>query len=183
MRSVKVVAYDSIWQHLYLDEMNKLKEIFKGQMIEIFHIGSTAVPGLVSKPIIDMMLVVKDISQVDLLNEPLIRLGYEPKGENGIKGRRYFQKGQDNRSHHLHIYQTGDENIKRHLAFRDYLRTFSGEAERYGHLKAELAKLYLFDIDSYIAGKNIFVQVMEIKALDWYDVQLEKKEQLILKFP
>lgn len=148
-----------------------MEAIFKELLVSIHHIGSTAVPGLAAKPVLDIMIVVKDIVQVDDVNDSLMEIGYEPKGENGIKGRRYFQKGGDMRTHHLHVYAEGDMNITRHLVFRDYLRTFSGEAERYGHLKLELAKLYPSDIESYINGKNIFVQVMEIKAMDWYNLQ------------
>ncbi len=169
MRRVEVMPYDSIWQHLYLEEKKRLEAIFKNQLVAIHHIGSTAVPGLAAKPVIDIMIIVEDIEQMDKLNDQLIAIGYEMKGENGITGRRYFQKGGDMRSHHLHVYAEGDVNIKRHLAFRDYLRAFSGEAERYGHLKSELAKLYPSDITSYINGKDIFVQVMEMKAVDWYD--------------
>ncbi|KAA1039283.1 GrpB family protein [Macrococcus equipercicus] len=169
MRRVIVEPYDSIWQHLYIEEARKLRDVFKDQLVAIHHIGSTAVPGLAAKPVIDIMPVVKDLASVDDLTDCLTALGYTVHGENGIPGRRYFQKGGDNRTHHVHVYQKGDANIVRHLAFRDYLRTFRGEMERYQALKFELAQRYPFDIASYIEGKNIFVLVMEQKALSWYN--------------
>jgi len=171
MRKVEVLPYDSIWPHLYLEEKKKTEAIFGNQLVSIHHIGSTAVPGLAAKPILDIMIVVAEIERVDEVNNSLMEIGYEAMGENGIKRRRYFQKGGDMHTHHLHVYAEGDMNITRHLAFRDYLRAFSGEAERYGHLKLELAKIYPSDIESYISGKDIFVQVMEIKAMDWYHLQ------------
>ncbi|TDM00786.1 GrpB family protein [Macrococcus carouselicus] len=177
MRRVNVIPYDSIWQHLYLGEVQLLKGLFEDELIEIHHIGSTAVPGLAAKPIIDILLVVKKIDHVDILNGQLEAIGYKTKGENGIKGRRYFEKGGMNRTHHLHVYQENNDHIRRHLAFRDYLRNFSGEAERYGQLKMELAKLYPFDIDSYIAGKDIFVRVVEVKAINWYDRKSGEKTE------
>ncbi|TDM10552.1 GrpB family protein [Macrococcus lamae] len=179
MRRVVVQPYDSIWQHLYIEEARKLREIFKDQLMAIYHIGSTAVPGLAAKPIIDIMPVVKDIEAIDQLTERMMALGYEAKGENGISGRRYFQKGGDDRTHHVHVYQQGNPEVTRHLAFRDYLRTFRGEMERYQHLKVELAKLYPFDIDSYVEGKNVFILVMEQKALSWYNSSLKQTDEMI----
>lgn len=110
----------------------KLNQILKNEIIDIHHIGSTSVPGLSAKPIIDIMPVVKDINIVDKYNEEMQGIGYEPKGENGISGRRYFEKGGDNRTHHVHIYQVGSYEIKRHLAFRDYLREHIEVKKVYG---------------------------------------------------
>ena len=122
MRKVEVKLYDGKWGSMFEEESRRLYEIFGAEIIELHHIGSTSVKGLHAKPIIDLMPVVKDIHRMNDYNTAMIAIGYEPKGENGIAGRRYFQKGGDHRTHHVHMYAWGHSEIKRHLAFRDYLR-------------------------------------------------------------
>ncbi|MFP7298973.1 GrpB family protein [Neobacillus niacini] len=168
MRKVEVCSYSEKWAQMFLEEAEKLKQIFGNEIVDIHHIGSTSVPGLKAKPIIDIMPVVKNINSVDKHNTVMQEIGYNPKGENGIAGRRYFQKGGDNRSHHIHIYQTGSKEIKRHLAFRDYLRTHPDAKIAYGDLKEKLAQQFPYDIDSYINGKDQLAKEIERRALDWY---------------
>ena len=168
MRKVEVCSYSQNWSELFEEESEKLNLILGNEMIEIHHIGSTAVAGLYAKPIIDILPVVKDINIVEKYYEEMIRIGYEPKGENGIPGRRYFQKGGDNRTHHIHIYQIGSSEIKRHLAFRDYLRNHPDVKQSYGELKIKLAQQFPYDITSYINGKQNLVKVIEKRAMDWY---------------
>lgn len=124
--------------------------------------------GLNAKPIIDILPIVKDINIVQKYEEEMISIGYEPKGENGIPGRRYFQKGGDNRTHHVHIYQIGSSEIKRHLAFRDYLRNHPDVKKCYGELKMILAQQFPYDIEAYINGKENLVREIEKRAMDWY---------------
>jgi GrpB-like predicted nucleotidyltransferase (UPF0157 family) len=168
MRNVEVIPYDERWTSMYEEEAHKLRLIFGEQLVAIYHIGSTSVPGLEAKPIIDIMPVVKDIKLVDEFNQSMQKIGYEPKGENGIPGRRYFQKGGDNRTHHVHVYQVGSLHIERHLAFRDYLRTHPIKAKQYGYLKRKLAQEFPHDIGSYIDGKEHLVMKIEQQALEWY---------------
>jgi GrpB-like predicted nucleotidyltransferase (UPF0157 family) len=153
---------------MFREEAYKLHDIFRGEIVVIHHIGSTSVPGLKAKPIIDIMPAVKDINIVDKYNKAMQDIGYEPKGENGIPGRRYFQKGGDNRSHHVHIYQLGNYEIVRHLAFRDYLRTHPDAKKKYGELKERLAQQFPYDIESYIGSKERLVAEIERQAIDWY---------------
>lgn len=116
-------------------EAEKIKEILKEEIIEIHHIGSTAIPGLKSKPIIDIMPIVKDIENINKYNEKMFEIGYEALGELGMKGRRYFRKGGENRTHQLHILQADNfTQIERHLAVRDYLNSHNGVAEEYKDL-------------------------------------------------
>jgi GrpB-like predicted nucleotidyltransferase (UPF0157 family) len=168
LRKVEVCSYSENWPILFWEEAEKLKNIFGKEIIAIHHIGSTSVPDLKAKPIIDIMPVVRNLDAVDMHNQEIIDLGYIPKGENGISGRRYFQKGGDNRTHHVHIYQVGSDGIKRHLAFRDYLRSHPDERVVYGELKEKLAQQFPYEIDSYIAGKERLVREIEEKALRWY---------------
>ncbi|WP_087973529.1 GrpB family protein [Oceanobacillus rekensis] len=168
MRKVEVCSYNEKWPLMFAEEVEKLKLIFENEIIYIHHIGSTSVQGLKAKPIIDIMPVVKDIDLIDKYNKEMQAIGYEPKGENGIPKRRYFQKGGNNRSHHVHIYQVGSYEIERHLAFRDYLRNHQDVKNSYGDLKEKLSQQFPNDIESYINGKASLVQDIEEKALDWY---------------
>ncbi|PAV29138.1 hypothetical protein CIL05_12100 [Virgibacillus profundi] len=169
MRKVEVCSYSEKWSLMFVEEVEILKFIFGNEIVDIHHIGSTSVPGLKAKPILDIMPVVKDIDLVDKYNPEMGINGYEPKGENGIPGRRYFQKGGDNRSHHVHIYQVGSCEIKRHLVFRDYLQRNLEVKKSYGELKERLAQQFPYDIKSYINGKEHLVKEIEVKALNWYE--------------
>ncbi|MDQ0352492.1 GrpB-like predicted nucleotidyltransferase (UPF0157 family) [Alkalibacillus filiformis] len=169
MRKIEVVPYQDRWPEMYEKESTKLKSLLSDEYIDIHHIGSTSVLVLKAKPIIDILMVVKAIEAVDQYNEQLISIGFMPKGENGIEGRRYFQKGGDNRSHHLHIFQTGSPHIKRHLAFRDYLRHSPQVSEQYGELKERLSRLHPYDPKAYVHGKEEKVQEIERLAMKWAD--------------
>ena len=120
---VTVVAYDPSWIVEYEKEAKRISGILGENVVEIYHIGSTSVPGLAAKPIIDIMPVVKSLERVDAVSEEFESIGYEYLGEFGMTGRRYLRKGGDERTHQVHIFQREDQkNIRRHLAFRDYLR-------------------------------------------------------------
>lgn len=172
---VEVVKYDKEWPMLYEKEANKIKKILNDELVQIYHIGSTSVENLSAKPIIDIMVVVKDINKVDNYNKNFIALGYEAKGEYGIPGRRYFRKGTEIRTHHVHIFEESNRlDIERHLAVRDYLRSHPDMALEYGELKTKLALNYPNDIELYCDGKDSFVKEMERKALLWYRNEGEK---------
>lgn len=136
----------------------------------VHHIGSTAVYGLAAKPIIDIMPVVYNLEAVDNAALEFEKAGYEYMGEFGIAGRRYLRKGSDKRTHQIHIFaETNVNDIKRHLAFRDYLRVNKDVRDEYAKLKKELAKRYPDDIESYCDSKDEFVKAVEKDALAWYD--------------
>ncbi|MGP4075543.1 GrpB family protein [Halobacillus sp. K22] len=171
MRRVEVFLYDERWPLKFEKEKKKLWSIFQSEVIEIYHIGSTSVPGQKAKPVIDVMPIVKDIEQVDQYNQQMRMINYEARGEYGIPGRRFFQKGGDQRTHHVHVFEQGDENVKRHLAFRDYLRSHPEARKEYGNVKQRLAIQFPFDMDAYIEGKSDLVSEVERKALEWYVYQ------------
>lgn len=156
------------WKSDFETESKRLQAIFGAEVIDIHHIGSTSVCGLAAKPIIDIMPVVKDILQIDKYTDEMDRIGYKAKGENGIPGRRYFQKGGNDRTHHVHIYEQGSRDIERHLAFRDYLRVHPNIAKQYGDLKERLSNKFPDDIDAYIDGKAEFASEIERQAVEWY---------------
>lgn len=166
---IKIVEYSPEWEEMYERESGLISGILGNELVEIHHIGSTAVKGLAAKPVIDIMPVVKNIERVDRHNAEFEKLGYECMGELGIAGRRFFRKGGDNRTHHIHIFEESNrQDITRHLAVRDYLRTHEDARQAYGELKSKLAKLYSQDIEAYCDGKDDFVKSMEREALRWY---------------
>lgn len=167
MRKVEVMPYSESWNRDFEKEAVVLRGIFGAEMIEIHHIGSTSVQGLSAKPIIDIMPVVKDISKIDQYNGRMAAIGYEAKGENRIARRRYFQKGGDERTHHVHIYEVGSSEIERHLAFRNFLQTHPEKAKVYGDLKDKLAQQFPYDIEAYINGKAELAAQIEREAMEW----------------
>jgi len=166
---IKIIEHDPNWANVYLIEKQLLKEILQDDWINSFHIGSTSVPGLQAKPIINILLVVNSIVNLDHYTVEFESLGYEVMGEFGIKNRRYFRKGGQDRTHHIHAFQYDNvKEIERHLLFRDYLRLHPDICKSYGILKSDLAKQHPNNIEAYGNGKNAFVKNIEKKALLWH---------------
>ena len=167
VRIMEVVPYSPNWKEEFLSESEKISNIMKNEIINIYHIGSTAIPGIFAKPVIDILVEVKNINYIDNYNNEMERLGYIPRGEAGIEGRRYFLKGLYKRTHHVHIFETGNPEIKKHIDFRDYMVSHSEDAKRYEELKKELARKFRFDSTSYVAGKDSFIKDIDKKAAEW----------------
>lgn len=129
----------------------------------IHHIGSTSIPGLFAKPILDILPIVRSIQEVDQAITAMESLGYEAKGEYGMAFRRYFQKGKSIRTHHVHVYEEGDPEIDRYLKFRDWMRSHEHDAQAYANLKIELAARFPHDILKYCNGKDAFVASIDTK--------------------
>ena len=172
---ITVVDYNPLWIKKYEEESVLIKEILANNCIAIYHIGSTSITGLAAKPIIDIMVAVRSLEKVDCVEGDFSKIGYEYLGEFGIEGRRYLRKGGDERTHQIHIFQADDwNNIGRHLAFRDYMRTHEKEREKYAKIKIELAKKFPYDIDGYCDGKENFVREIEKLALSQFDGTWDK---------
>jgi GrpB-like predicted nucleotidyltransferase (UPF0157 family) len=168
-RKVEVVPYRIEWKALFEHEKQLIGEIFNQDEAEIYHIGSTSVPGLSAKPIIDIMLAANPLELVEKATPALESAGYSARGENGIPGRRYFQKIDENgiRKVHLHAFEKGSHQIYRHLVFRDYLRSHPEEARKYADVKEEAARNYEYAVESYIAAKSPAIIELEEKARRW----------------
>ena len=180
-RKIELAAHDPEWAAAFDIEAVRLKAVFQAELIAIHHIGSTAVPGIKAKPIIDIMIEVRDIEQVDGYNAAMQQLGYMAKGENGIDGRRYFRKGSDtHHTHHIHTYQTGHPEIGRHLNFRDYLIAHPQVAQAYSRLKEELAHKYKTEPPRYTNNKSDFIRDVEQKAAVWRRRQVLVTDRLYL---
>ncbi|MGB3403961.1 MAG: GrpB family protein [Microcoleaceae cyanobacterium] len=166
---VEVVPHNPDWKNLFAAEAKQWLNLLNSDVIAIHHIGSTAIPNIHAKPIIDLLIVVKDIDNVDKNNTAITAENYDIMGEFGIVGRRYFRKHNSagNRTHHIHIYQQDSPEIQRHLAFRDYMITHPEDAKEYSKLKQELALKHPEDIESYMDGKDQFIKDIDQKAVEW----------------
>jgi len=167
-RVIEVVDYDSSWKETFETEKVLLTKAIGINAVNIEHIGSTSVVGLAAKPVIDILIEVSDLKELDASNDKIEALGYEIKGENGISGRLYFQKGGNQRSHHVHAFQTNDLHLHRHRAFKEYLIAHSEIASEYGSLKKEAASKSDNNINLYMELKNNFIQKHEKLALEWF---------------
>jgi len=163
MQKVEVVPHNPEWRSLFQQEADAITLPLGANFAAIHHIGSTSIPGIFAKPIIDILIEVENIQQVDEQVTAMENLGYAAMGEFGIPGRRYFRKDntEGDRTHHVHIFQVGSPEIGRHLAFRDYLIAHPQEAQVYSELKQQLAKAYPHDIEAYMDGKDAWIKVID----------------------
>ena len=160
-----VVPHDPEWAAAFAAEARALTVAMGETCTALHHIGSTAIPGILAKPIIDILGEVSSFELPDGATGRIKSLGYTALGAFGIEGRRYFRKddAQGRRTHHLHLFEPGSLHIERHLAFRDYLRSHPEKAGEYSALKEAL-------VDSgvpYQDGKGAFVKAAEAEAINW----------------
>lgn len=141
MGKLELKEHSNLWKSAYDKESVLLKKVFEGELLFIHHIGSTSIKGMLAKPIVDILIEVQDINKTILYEKAMENSGYVCKGENGIKGRRYYVKNKNNvRSYHVHVYQIGSIEATKHLAFRDYLIENEDAAKRYQNLKENIFK-------------------------------------------
>jgi GrpB-like predicted nucleotidyltransferase (UPF0157 family) len=164
MRKVEVVPHDPQWRAIFHTESQYIANALGENAIAIHHIGSTSIETIHAKPIIDILVEVQDLREVDDRSLAMESLGYEVMGEFGIEDRRFFRK--DNhagiRTHHVHIFEVNSAQIKRHLAFRDYILSHPEAAQEYSNLKQKLAIEYPNDIAEYQAGKAEFIKEIDL---------------------
>jgi GrpB-like predicted nucleotidyltransferase (UPF0157 family) len=160
-----VVDYDSHWPATFEILRSRLAEALGGLAAAIEHIGSTAVPGLAAKPVIDIDVLLKSASGLPLVIQRLASSGYAHRGDLGIAGREAFATPPGGPAHHLYVCPPESQEYRRHLALRDYLRTHFAEAAAYSKLKRSLAVRFRDDRSAYLAGKNAFIEVLLQKAL------------------
>jgi NAD-dependent deacetylase len=169
---ITIVDYDPAWSKLYEKERERIRKALSDVVVDIEHIGSTAVAGLAAKPVIDILVGLRTL---DLTNEHVTtmkQLGYDYLGEFGLPGRLYFRKGGATSTHHVHAVESGGEQWSRHLAFRDYLRAHPDEAGRYAEAKRRLAVEVDHDWYEYVEHKNVFADQLFARAWDWYIARL-----------
>lgn len=168
--TVTLCDYDPQWPEDYRREAERLSNATGGppgasgaRIKEIAHIGSTSVPGMMAKPMIDMMVGLHTLADVPDLIPILTALGYEYKGEFGIPDRHFFTLGNPT-THHVHMVYHGGPFWRLNLLFRDHLRQNPHEASAYVALKRELAAKYANNRESYTKGKDAFIRSMLHRA-------------------
>lgn len=166
---VRVVPFDSRWAEMYAAEARRVAAALGVNAVAVHHIGSTSIPGIFAKPIIDILVAVADIELVDAHRVAMEALGYEVMGEFGIPGRRYFRKDDAAgiRTHHVHSFAVHSGEIDRHPAFRDFLRAHSEFAQQYSELKRRLAAAHPDSIERYMDGKDAFIREVQRRGLEW----------------
>lgn len=162
---VEIADYDPRWPQMFAEEKARILDAIGEWVVDLQHVGSTSVPGLAAKPIIDMMPGLRRLEDAQHCIAPLEKIGYEyvPQYNALLPERRYFQKGYP-RTHHLHMVETGGAFWNRHIFFRDYLRTHREAAQAYADLKRGLAQTHALDRFAYTDAKTEFIQSIEAKA-------------------
>lgn len=157
-KTIRIVEHDPAWEDAFRREADRLRGTLGACALDVHHIGSTSVPGLAAKPVIDILVEVRSLDELDAKESAMTALGYEGKGEYGIPGRRYYRLGGAARTHHVHAFGRGDENVRRHLAFRDYLRTHGEVSDEYARIKKAAAEACAGDSEVYCGMKDGFIK-------------------------
>lgn len=161
--TVALHAFDPAWADAFLQERDRLHDLALAVFVQIEHIGSTAVPGLVAKPIIDILAGVRTLAHVDALVDRLCEHGYTTSKEFNatLADRRWLMRWRNgHRTHHLHIVVHDGAPWRDRLGFRDALRRDPTLAGRYAELKQALAKQHENDREAYTEAKSAFVRAV-----------------------
>jgi len=171
LRRIVIADYQPAWAEIAARLIGEIEASCGPLLLRVEHIGSTAVEGLAAKPVIDLAPIAADEASRDACVEPMVALGHEHHGENGIPGRRYF-RGTDAESGlevHVHLFAVDSPYLRRHLLFRDFLRARPAEAAAYGQMKRALATRPWSDGDEYAAAKTPFILPSLERAEAWAD--------------
>ena len=155
-KNVLVLPYDASWKTAFNDIRRELEAALGDLAVGIEHVGSTSVEGLSAKPIIDIDVVIRDYSVFDAVVRKLASVGYIHEGDLGIKDREAFKYTHKPhlQKHHLYVCPQDSAELRRHITFRDFLRSNPDAVQEYSAVKETAARLYPEDIDGYIAYKS-----------------------------
>lgn len=159
--TVELRPYAPEWKRLFELEKDILNEKIGKYVLDIQHVGSTAILGMLAKPVIDIGIAVLDFEKSSICIHPIEELGYVYRGEFGIPRRHYFVKGRP-RTYQIHMNEINSEQWRNLLIFRDYLLQHKNTAEQYAQIKIKLAQKYPIDREKYQEGKSPFIR----KVLD-----------------
>jgi GrpB-like predicted nucleotidyltransferase (UPF0157 family) len=162
-RKVELVPHSPIWEKYFQKEYQTLSKVLRNNIVEIHHIGSTAIPKILAQPILDILCVVHTMDGIDFFKNEFKKLGLTWKGEHGIPGRLYFVRlGSHGVSHlcHIHIFEKGNPLINDSLDFRDYLNAEDKIAKEYETLKVLLKEKHEENPNLYQIAKNEFIETV-----------------------
>ena len=161
-KHVVVEPYNMEWKSDFIAIRDELDAVLKDIVLKIEHVGSTSVEVLSAKPVIDIDVVIKDTTVLPDVISALQTIGYFHEGDLGIPGREAFKyEGKEHlRKHHLYVCSQDSEELKRHITFRDYLRSNPDAVEEYSKIKEEAANFYPWDIDKYIEHKSPVIEMI-----------------------
>ena len=175
-RTIIIVDYDPTWSDLFDRIAAHVSGALGELAIAVHHVGSTSVPGLAAKPIIDLDVVIASRAELPAVVECLASIGYAHRGDLGIAGREAFARVSEDPpcsdehpgwpAHHLYVCAADNAEVARHLAFRNWLRTHPADARAYAALKRTLAKKFPHDIDAYIEGKGDMIRAILARAAE-----------------
>ena len=168
---VELVPHDPKWVSIAAAETDRVAKALGETLITIHHVGSTAIPGIVAKPTIDLMPIVHSLMEADEHEAEIRALGYEWRGEFGLEGRRYctLTDASGRRLFNVHVFEAGSPHARRMLCLRDYLRANPAEALAYGAEKQRAATLHPDDTLAYNAEKEAWIQACEQRTQAWAD--------------
>lgn len=163
-RKVIVLAYDKSWESDFEKIKNEIEYVLGDLIIGIEHVGSTSVEGMSAKPCIDLDVIIEDYSVFASVVSKLESIGYIHEGDLGIKDREAFKYSdkQHLKTHHLYVCPKDSEELRRHITFRDYLRSNPEAVKKYSFVKEAAAKLFPNDIDKYIEYKSPCIEELYI---------------------
>ncbi len=167
--TVILCSHSDKWSVYAEDTINELKNILGSIAIDIQHVGSTSIKGIMAKPIIDIAVGVKSVDDMKYYTERLKDIGVIFRGE-VIAGQMLFVKGdfeKDTRSHHIHVVEYNSKAWRDYVNFRDYLNTFSEKAKKYESIKIKLANMYPLDRKNYTEGKESLIHELLMEANLW----------------
>ena len=181
--AVRMKPYDPEWLTKARRITDQLAFTLGDNLVTVEHIGSTAIPGIWAKPVIDLLPIVRNINAFDSQQHLIRGLGYQCWGEFGIVGRRFctLSDAHGERLVHLHFFQQDAPHIERHLAFRDYMLNHTEIAKAYQVEKLRAAQLHPGDSMAYNDEKAAWVQKYEKEALKWY--RAKHKKNYIIRNP
>lgn len=167
VRTIEIVDYDSLWPARFRDIASEIRGALGDVALRIDHIGSTAVPGLAAKPIIDVQISVDSFEPVEPFRSPLEALGWVYRADNPDLTKRYFRESPGNPRTHIHVRRIGSFSQQFPLLFRDYLRIDQGAADEYAAMKRTLAAKYPQSGLDYTAAKGPIVWEIIHRADEW----------------
>jgi GrpB-like predicted nucleotidyltransferase (UPF0157 family) len=164
---IRVVPYDPEWAAMFARQAAELRDALGAVALRIDHIGSTAIPQLVAKPVIDVQISVADFEPLDAYRRPLERLGYVFRADNPDRTKRYFRESPGSHRTHIHVRRAGSFGEQVALLFRDFTRVHTDVAAEYAELKIKLAERYSGDRTAYTDAKGPFIWSVIAQADAW----------------